>query len=170
MPRRLTNRQAAVLAAVERRGRTTVDALGADFRDVASSTLVRTLDRLHELGHVDRAGDPSLVYVGGVEFWARPREPTSPTVVAEAVLARLRHEFGDHRAWLHPGRHDVVLAGPLVDISQALQGDDAPLTRIAGFVAMLRREGTAVSLTVGAEISSPQGEASIVVHLKLSAT
>lgn len=35
MTRRLTNRQAAVLAAAERRGRTTVDALGADFRDAA---------------------------------------------------------------------------------------------------------------------------------------
>lgn len=116
MPRRLTDRQAAVLAAVERRGRTTVGELGADFSGMASSALVKVLDRLQELGHVERAGDPSLVYVGGVEFWARPRDTTSRAALVDIVLARGRREFGDHRVWLHSGSRDVVLAVPLTQL------------------------------------------------------
>lgn len=137
---------------------------------MASSALIAVPDRLHELGHVERAGDPSLIYVGGLEFWARPRDTSSRGALVDAVLARGRREFGDHRVWLHSGSRDIVLALPLTHIGQALEGDDAPLKQIAGFVATLRREGTAVNVTVGAEISSPQGEPRIVVHLKLPAT
>lgn len=167
MPKRLTNRQAAVLAAVERLGRTNVLDLSADFPHVESSSIVRVLDRVHELGHLERAGDPGLVYVGGVEYWARPRDTPVTTALADAVLALLRRELGDDWAWLHPGGHDVVVAVRLTDIAQALGGDDAPLQRVARLVAQLRRDGKVDGVTVGAEIGNPQGQPSIVAHLRL---
>jgi len=167
MSRRLTIRQAAVLAAVERLGRTNVLDLSADFRGVGSSSIVRVLDRLHELGHLERAGDPGLVYVGGVEYWARPRETPVAAALAATLLTRLRREFGADRAWLHPEGHDVVLALSLIDIADALNGDDASLQRVASCVSEARRDGMIDGVTVAAELSNQEGEPSIVVHLRV---
>jgi DNA-binding IclR family transcriptional regulator len=61
----MTDRQVAVLAALERHGRpTTVPELHADFPEIAASTIVRVLDVLVERGLVEWTGDRSWVYLG----------------------------------------------------------------------------------------------------------
>jgi hypothetical protein len=108
-----------------------------------------------------------LVYVGGVEYWARPRDTPVAGALADTLLTRLRREFGAGRAWLHPGGRDVILALSLTDIADALNGDDASLQRVAQCVSEARGDGMIDGVTIAAEISNPQGEPSIVVHLRV---
>ena len=66
----LTNRQAAVLAAVERLGQPTMLELRAEMSALAPSAIARVLDALERRALVDGAGDEALIYLGGVRFWS----------------------------------------------------------------------------------------------------
>jgi DNA-binding MarR family transcriptional regulator len=68
--RRLTIRQNAVLAAVERRGECTLLDLRCDFPDLAPSMVWRVVESLAGRGLVNRAGDFERAYLGDVTFSA----------------------------------------------------------------------------------------------------
>ncbi len=64
MPRRLTDRQVAVLAAVERLGRPTIPELWDEFPALAPSEIYRVLKALIAKGYVEMSGNPHWVYLG----------------------------------------------------------------------------------------------------------
>jgi hypothetical protein len=65
--RRLTDRQVAVLAALERRGdATTVPELHRDFPQLKPAELVRVLDSLVRRGLVMWTGDRTWIYLGEI--------------------------------------------------------------------------------------------------------
>ena len=73
--RKLTIRQTAVLAAIERRRACTLLDLHAEFPQLAPSDIWRVIDSLARLGLVNRAGEFDRAYVGVVVFSpARLRE------------------------------------------------------------------------------------------------
>lgn len=83
--RRLTNRQVAVLAALERRGdATTVPQLHGDFPQLKPAELVRVLDSLVRRGLVMWTGDRTWIYLGDLpkenetEWISGGRKPISP--------------------------------------------------------------------------------------------
>ena len=89
-----TNRQAAVLAAVERLGQPTRLELRAEMSALAPSAIARVLDALERRGLVDGAGDEALIYLGDVRFWSTALRPTR----IDVDLARLRDRLsGPHR-------------------------------------------------------------------------
>ena len=63
--------------------------------------------------------------------------------------------------------HEAAVALRLTDVAQALDGDDAPLQRVARLVPQLRRDDKVDGVPVGAEISNRQGQPSIITHLRL---
>jgi DNA-binding MarR family transcriptional regulator len=65
---RLTVRQAAVLAAIERRRECSLLDLRQDFPQLYPSTVLRVIDVLSASGLVNRVGDFERVYLGGVTF------------------------------------------------------------------------------------------------------
>jgi DNA-binding IclR family transcriptional regulator len=96
--RRLTDRQLAVLAALERRGSpVTVPELREDFPQLKASVLVGVLDTLIRRGLADCAGDRTWTYLGAiplerkVEWIAEGRRP----VAAEDIV----------RFWAAPKRN-----------------------------------------------------------------
>ena len=64
MPRRLTDRQVAVLAAVERLGQPTIPDLWPEFPALAPSEIHRVLKALIRKGLVERSGNPQWAYLG----------------------------------------------------------------------------------------------------------
>lgn len=76
--RKLTIRQSAVLAAVERRRTCTLLDLWDDFPDLPPSAALRVINALELRGLVTRVGNPADVYLGGVTFF-----PAAPGARAE---------------------------------------------------------------------------------------
>lgn len=72
MPRRLTDLQVRVLAAVDRRGICTLPDLWDDFPDRPPSATLRVLEALYARGLVEASGDPAQIYLGGVTFTTHP--------------------------------------------------------------------------------------------------
>lgn len=66
--RKLTIRQSAVLAAIERRRKCSLVELWDDFPDLPPSAVLRVIDALELRGLVNRTGNPDDSYVGGVTF------------------------------------------------------------------------------------------------------
>lgn len=62
--RRLTDRQVAVLAAVERLGRPTLPDLRYEFPHLTPSAVLRVLDALEAKGYVRSSGNRHWVYLG----------------------------------------------------------------------------------------------------------
>lgn len=71
----LTDRQVAVLAAVERLGWPTVPDLRCESPHLAPSTVLRTLGALESNGLVESSGDRRRVYLGVGGFGAPAIEP-----------------------------------------------------------------------------------------------
>ena len=65
---RLTDRQVAVLAAVERLGRPTLPELASEFPHLAPSAILKTLDALEVKGRVASSGAREWAYLGIGEF------------------------------------------------------------------------------------------------------
>lgn len=68
MHSKLTVRQSAVLAAIERRRTSTLLDLRDDFPELAPSEVARVIESLARRGLVSRVGDFERVYLGGVTF------------------------------------------------------------------------------------------------------
>lgn len=70
--RKLTIRQSAVLAAIERRRGCTLPDLRSDFPDISPNTVWRVIDSLASRGLVNRVGVFELAHVGHVTFSTGP--------------------------------------------------------------------------------------------------
>ena len=160
-PRKLTPRQSAVLAAVERRGRATLLDLRDDFPKLPPSTVARVMEVLTDRGLVRASGDPSLIYVGGVEFVATRRsEPPSDLVV---IVAKLRAAglttFADrdapHATALLP------LSAVLAQLVVGPRGERATWTALADVLSDL----DVTWIDVHSELSSVRGEPALQVRM-----
>src|SRR4051794_9457971 len=120
MTRRLTDRQAAVLAAVERLGRPAMADLWDAFPDLQPSAIKGVLDSLTKKGMVESSGDPSQVYLGGVQWWSTAISPTSE----DPALAKLTGAVANLgvRFDADPHEKQVTLFLPLVEVEALLQG------------------------------------------------
>lgn len=70
--RKLTVRQAAVLAAIERHREATLFDLREDFPALMPSAVERVVRSLERRGLVQREGDDEQVFLGGVTFRPAP--------------------------------------------------------------------------------------------------
>jgi hypothetical protein len=162
--RRLTPRQTAVLAAVERHGAATVPDLRDDFPGLAPSTVARVLGVLVERGLVRRSGDPALVYLGGVEFHPVRREEGDDelaALVADLVDGGELHAWADHDARM------VVALLPLTEVRDRLLGLAGVWDRLDRAIARFFAEGRIAWVGVGTELSVHAGEPGLQVQLGL---
>jgi hypothetical protein len=92
--RRLSDRQVAVLAAVERLGQPTLPDLRFEFPHVAPSAIYRTLQALEAKGFVASSGNPHWRYLGVGGFGA-PKIAIEEVVRFWSTRAKSREKAGD---------------------------------------------------------------------------
>jgi len=172
---RLTDRQAAVLASVERCGSATGLDLWRAFRPLNQSTLVRVLDRLVELGFLVAEGDPALRYCGGVRYApAGDVEPLDPLIEG---LGRFASETLGLRTWRLGAA--VRIALPLSEIERDLSGGFySAFSLIAGYskagsldhlrarLSTLVKQGLVKAEVLSGVLGGP--EAALVVAVELA--
>lgn len=83
---KLTDRQTAVLAAVERLGRPVMADLWHEFPALAPSSIKKVLDALEKKGLVNHAGDEGQAFVNGVHWWSTALTPTKYDSELAAVV------------------------------------------------------------------------------------
>lgn len=166
-PRKLTDRRAAVLAAVERRGRPVMADLWQDFPDLQPSAIRRVLDGLERRGLISYAGDESLVYLNGVSWW-----PTAGEEEESARYTAMREALGSRSLGLrvsadpHAGMLRLFL--PLVEVEAVLAGlPSAAVQRIQDARELLERHGVQTRLTVVSRIGI-EPEPMLVVQIEPS--
>jgi hypothetical protein len=152
---KLTDRQTAVLAAVERLGRPVMADLWQEFPKLAPSTIKRVLDALENKGRVDHSGDDAQAFVNGVHWWSTALAPTEygddlaalVRAVEEANLG-LRHS---------PDPHDgcVTVFLPLVELESYLRGlPSQPMVDLRSCVERLEAAGHSLRVTISTEITN----------------
>lgn len=137
--RRLTARQTAVLAAVERLGDPNMLELSAEIGG-APSSIVKVLEALEDRGLIERWGQPDLIYIGGVRFSVLSRgEPK----LGESLRRLLTEcERIGMEPWVDCDRRVVAVWVPLRAIEAALaDGDHLALSNLRDKVQTLHAEG-----------------------------
>lgn len=161
--RRLTERQAAVLAAVERLGRPVMTDLWEQFPDLAPSAIKRVLDSLEKKGLVEHAGDESQAYLNAVRWWSTALKPSQSdprlAEIATAIAAlKLEHSVDPHE-------QAVQVFLPLVEIESYLRG--LPSEFVDGLrsaITELERDGNPVRLTINTQLTT-NPEPLLVLHI-----
>ena len=162
--RKLTPRQTAVLAALERRGQTTIwDLREGDFPGLAPSTIGRVLDRLVEDGLVRASGDPAKRFVGGVRYWAASREPKAEDLELDTLVARLRSP--DRIAWADYERGVISVLVPLNDILEDLIGSSAGFRGLSDAIISLIDDDRIAAVTAGSDVTVNDGVEAIRIEL-----
>ena len=166
MPTKLTDRQAAVLAAVERLGRPIMADLWEQFPDLAPSAIRRVLVSLERKGLIAHAGDEAQAYINGVRWWSTAMEPGDPdprleSIAREIESADLRVE---HSIDAHAGHVDLFL--PLVELESYLLGlPSEPIERLRAATAELQEGGDPYRVEIGTTIS-PNPEPRLVIRIR----
>ena len=166
MPAKLTDRQAAVLAAVERLGRPIMADLWEQFPDLAPSAIRRVLVSLERKGLIAHAGDEAQAYVNGVRWWSTAMKPSDPdprleSITREIESADLRVE---HAADPHAGHMNLFL--PLVELESYLLGlPSEPIERLRAATAKLDEDGNPCRVEVGTAISA-NPEPRLVIRIR----
>ena len=141
---RLTDRQAAVLAAVERLGRPTMLELHDEFPGIAPSAIYKVLESLEGKGLVDSSGNPDQVYMGGVHFWSTALAPTELSPGQATVLEALRRADLGLTVWADPSERTVTALLPLAELERVLVGEEsAAFDRLRSACAELHAGGGA---------------------------
>ena len=152
-PRKLTVRQTAVLAAVERRGRPVMADLWEDFPDLQPSAIKRVLESLEKNGLVARAGDDSLVYLNGVTWWSTAGSDDEPPLLTAVRSAFEAADLGT-RLSADPRTGILQLWLPLVEVEALLSGlPSAPVRRLRAVLRDLHEHGIPTRLTIDTEIA-----------------
>ena len=161
--RRLTDRQTAVLAAVERLGRPSMPELHREFPRLAPSAINRVLAALESKGLVACAGDPHQVYLGGVQWWSTAsgsgfEDPRFARLTAAVEKAELGCEVT-----ADPASGTVTVFLPVAEVESYLAGRaSVGAERIRGLVWRLERDREPVRLAIRSEISvGPQPRLSV---------
>jgi hypothetical protein len=152
--RRLTERQTAVLAAVERLGRPNMLDLHSEFPDLAPSAVHTVLEALRTRGLIDSSGDPSQRYLGGVSYWSTAISPTN-TPPALATLAALIEDADlGLDSWVDRDARAVVVLLPLGDVAEDLGGGPArTLNRLRELLSEASAAKRLASLWVSTEMT-----------------
>lgn len=132
MERRLTNRQTAVLAAVERLGRCSVPDLGAQLPGMMPSAIAAVLAALERRGLIRHAGNRSMIYMGGVEFWPTARAASDASKLHAAAEALRRSTR--YTAWVDEDRRTVSLLVPMSAVLAEVTGSDADFSNLRAVV------------------------------------
>jgi hypothetical protein len=148
---RLSDRQAAVLAAVERIGRPVMADLWEQFPELAPSSIKRVVDALERRGLVGRSGDDRRVYLNGVTWWSTALPTTEDAPTLDAVVAAL------DRAGLSLEQRGDAKEGcvtaflPLVELEAELRSQpSATLDRLRAVLRELEARGWPVRLSIDA--------------------
>ncbi len=152
---KLTDRQTAVLAAVERLGQPVMADLWNEFPDDAPSAIKKVLDALEKKGLVAHAGDPGQAFVNGVHWWSTALAPTSyDDELAVIVLAVEDARLGlGHSA--DPHNRSVSVFLPLVELEAYLQGlPSEPIKRLRSCLEGMAAGGQSVRLSVSTQIAN----------------
>ena len=123
MEGRLSRRQREVLGTLTRLGEATVPDLRAHLVGLAPSEIHRVLQALARKGLVSSSGDPSHVYLGGVDFW--PRGPGhGHDQRLEVIDAEVREAGVPFDHWVDLSGRRVVVLVPLSQWVRSLIGYD----------------------------------------------
>ena len=104
---RLTDRQAAVLAAVERLRRPVMADLWQEFPHLAPSAIKKVLDSLEGKGLVASAGDQTKAYLNGVQWWTTALTPTDDPSLA-AIVEVAERDLADIPSTVDPHEGSVT--------------------------------------------------------------
>lgn len=164
--RKLTARETAVLAAVERLGRPGMLELSPEF-GFAPSEIARVLEVLEGRRLVARSGDPALVYTGGVRWWATAREGEPETEKLQELLNDLLvDDLGlGLDGWIAPEQRAVVIYLPLRSVERELQDVDERFTRLSERIRELSAEGRVAGVEVAVTVTAQKGEPALEVKL-----
>lgn len=165
--RRLTPRQTAILAAIERRGCATLVELRDDFPELAPSVVASVLEALVRRQLVRASGDPSLVYVGGVQF--RPARRSIAAVPNELDdLARRVIAVGGWQVWVDYSGLAVYVLVPLSEIQDGILGiGDSRFEQLQHLVGDLASDASVSSFGLESQLSVSGGEAALQLRLGL---
>lgn len=170
--RRLTDRQTAVLAALERLGRATLLDLSGQFPELSSSALGSVLEALERRGLVASAGDPGLIYVGGVEWWARSRSHPEPTDSVRS-LADALSDGSPLTTYVDAERDQAVVLLPLESITELLvPSDPSGSARAKSAIGLLRAQladlsaqGRVREVAIAPTVTLDEGFASLEIRV-----
>jgi len=152
--RKLTDRQTAVLAAVERLGRPVMADLWQEFPDLAPSAIKNVLDALERKGLVDHAGDHSQAFVNGVHWWSTALTPTKYDDDLAAVVRAVDEANLGLRHSPDPHDRSVTVFLPLVELESHLRGlPSAPMARLRSCVESIEADGRSLRLTISTKIT-----------------
>jgi hypothetical protein len=152
---KLTPRQAAVLAAVERLGRPVMADLWEQFPSLQPSAIRRVLGSLESKGLIAHAGDDSQAYLNGVTWWSTAFYAAELDPGLAAIKdATERDDLGlETSVDPHGGHVDAFL--PLVELEAYLQGlPSTPLRRLRAMSQELAEAGTPCRVEIGTAISA----------------
>jgi hypothetical protein len=155
--RRLTERQAAVLAAVERVGRPVMADLWEQFPELNPSAIKKVLDGLEKQSLVAHSGDESRVYLNGVTWWSTALTPTAESPELEAILSALRESELELAHGADPQEGCVTVLLPLVEVESDLQGlPSAPLDSLRSCIRELEADGSGVRVAIVGISAGPE--------------
>lgn len=155
--KRLTDRQTAVLAAVERLGRPSMIDLRPEFLTLPPSAVKSVLDSLEKKGLVEHAGDPDQVYLGGVRWWSTAITPTSRSERLEMIESVVSETAPDFERSVDDAEGALTLYLPLEELERFLAGEASlAMQQIRGCVWRLERDGQPVEISLDTRmVASP---------------
>ncbi len=152
---KLTDRQTAVLAAVERLGRPVMADLWREFPDLAPSGIKKVLDALEKKGLVEHAGDDSQAFVNGVHWWSTALTPTEYDDDLAAIVRAVEEAKLGLRHSADPHDRSVTVFLPLVELESHLRGlPSGPLDRLRACVEGTEAAGHSLRLTISTQITN----------------
>lgn len=136
--------------------------LWEDFPDLAPSATVRVVDALESRGLVTRSGDPSRIYLGGVEFRAMPRALEGETEILDRVVQWLADEW-ELRAFAVRDRGCVTVLVPVSAVLDQIVDRQGPMTleRVRDAI----RAGRFTRVRVSTELSVDGGQTALQVEV-----
>jgi hypothetical protein len=126
---RITDRQPAVLAAVERRRSATLLDLRPDFPALMPSATCRVLRRLEELELLVSEGERHTEYIGGVRWFPPEAVPNVSSGLAR-LEAYLLAQLEGLDVYLDSARGSVVISIPYHAVASGLTGHDERLDAV----------------------------------------
>lgn len=152
---KLTDRQTAVLAAVERLGRPMMADLWQEFPDLAPSGIKKVLDALEKKGLVAHAGDESQAFVNGVQWWSTALTPLEYDGALAGIVEAVEAASLGLRHTADPHDQCVTVFLPLVELEAHLRGfPSGPMEALRSCVKGIESAGQPVRVAVSTQITN----------------